>query len=472
MKRKIFCAFALLMLNYALQAQVTQASQLLTADDAYNKGILYGFSGLVLKDMEKAKGYFLQSIALGKIKAHYELANIYALEDNAESRSKAIFHFEKAAQSGNADAWLGLGNLFYKTNIEQQDFTKAFEYYKKGADLNNNNCLAFVGYFYFKGLHGQQDYKMAFDYFTKASLKDNPMAFYFLGLQYRNGYGVERNISLARTLLIKSASYNHFQAIKELEIKEPENRTTPVVPPAIIQLGQVNGYTRTKHNMKPGSIIGMYKGYAIRYDFSGKNILSVFPLEVNFNAIGNNITGTWKEEGVDTEIQATYSESGLVFSNTKQNKKDHYSEFKGGEFWQFNNAKFNLLQQKDETFITGNIQQYSNARKEPGRPLYIHLSRATTIEEAKELNKDAITLACNSPFTKNIQVTFKITQTTPVALKMYSDQGIVVFNQNAGTLPAGTYTRNFSIASNISSGSYILKLETKMDNKSMIIIKQ
>jgi uncharacterized protein len=472
MKKHIFCAILLMLLGYASQAQGTQVNQPLTADEAFNKGLLFGFSGLVIKDVEKAKNFFLQAVTLGHTKANFELGKIYAAEDNSASKIKAVTYFEKAAQLGITDAWTQLGYLFYQTKIENQDFEKAFAYFKKGAEANNNDCLAVVGYFYFKGLNKEQDYAKAFEYFTKAAEKDNPMAIYFMGLQYRNGYGVERNKDLARSLLVKSSRYNHFQAIKELEIKEPENPIQPIETPKIIQLDQVNGYKRIKHNMNAASIAGAYKGYAIRYDFSGKNILSVFPLEVNFKIEGNNVTGTWKEEEKTTNVTATYSERGLSFLNTEYNKIDHYSEFKGGEVWQFNNAKFNLLQQTDNTYITGNIQLYSNLRKEPGRPLYIHLSRATTNDEAKVLGKNAITLACNSPFTNDIQVTFKITQTTAVILKFYTQQGVAIFTQNAGTLPAGTYTRNFNIANTTTNGSYILQLETKTGNKSMLIIKQ
>jgi uncharacterized protein len=472
MKKYLFCAILLMLLGYASQAQGTQVNQPLTADEAYNKGLLFGFSGLVIKDIEKAKNFFLQAVTLGHTKANFELGKIYAAEDNSASKIKAVSYFEKAAQLGITDAWTQLGYLFYQTKIENQDFEKAFAYFKKGAEANNNDCLAVVGYFYFKGLNKEQDYTKAFEYFTKAAEKDNPMAIYFIGLQYRNGYGVERNKDLARSLLVKSSRYNHFQAIKELEIKEPENPIQPIETPKIIQLDQVNGYKRIKHNMNEASIAGAYKGYAIRYDFSGKNILSVFPLEVNFKIDGNNVTGTWKEEDKTTNVTAIYSERGLSFLNTEYNKIDHYSEFKGGEVWQFNNAKFNLLQQSNSTYITGNIQLYSNLRKEPGLPLYIHLSRTTSSEEAKELNKNTISLTSNNPFTDNIQATFKIVEASPVILKLYNAEGTLLFTENAGVLPEGTYTRSFNIAGKLAGGSYVLKLETKTDNTSIIIIKQ
>jgi hypothetical protein len=224
--------------------------------------------------------------------------------------------------------------------------------------------------------------------------------------------------------------------------------------------------------MSASSVAGIYNGYAIRYDFSGKNILSVSPLQVSFNVSGNKIKGTWIEESDTADITATFTESGLVFSNTEYTKIDHYSKFRGGEEWQFNNAKFNLLQETDKTYINGNLQLYSDLRKEPGRPLYIYLSRATTGKEAAELEKNALTLTANNPFTNNLNTTFTITQTTPVSLKLYTVSGVQIFVQDAGILPAGTYNRVFNIIGSIAGGSYVLQIETKIGSKSIVIVKQ
>jgi TPR repeat protein len=238
MKKHIFFVFTLMLLSVALSAQIPTANQTLTANEAFNKGMLYSFSGFVIIDMEKAKGFFKQALALGNTKANFELGKIYAKENKPESMALAVLYLEKAAQLGNSDAWTELGNLFYKTDLQYQDFAKSFNYFKKGADLGNNDCIAMLGYLLHKGLNKQQDYAKAFEYFEKAAQHDNPMALYFMGLQYRNGYGVERNIDLARTMLVKSAGFNHFQAIQELKASEPENPLIPITAPAVMQLNQ------------------------------------------------------------------------------------------------------------------------------------------------------------------------------------------------------------------------------------------
>jgi tetratricopeptide (TPR) repeat protein len=472
MKTHIVCALALTLSFNSSQAQVDYFAVSLNATEAFNKGMVYSSSGLVIKDMEKAKTFFQQAVDLGSSKAKFQLGKAYALEQNSESRIKAIFYFEQAAQDGITDAWTELGNLFYQTTLLHQNYMKAFAYFKKGAELKNNDCLATVGYFYFKGLNNDQDYLKAFEYFTRAAEKNHPMALYFLGLQYRNGYGVSRNVTLARTLLTQSANLNHFQAKHELTVPDPENPIEALNPPAILRLDYVNGFQRIKHNMQANSIIGDYKGYAIRYDFSGRNILSVFPLELTLKTIGDKVEGTWKEEGIVTNINAKCTENGLIFSNTSYNKVDHYSAFRGGEIWQFNNAKLNLLQETDSTYINGNVQLYSTIRKEPGLPFYVTLTRATSKKEIDNLISNGLTLSCNSPFENNIQVTFEVKQKSQVALKLITQQGLQIFTQNAGILPAGTYTRNFNMARNLAGGSYVLQIETNAGNKSIVIVKQ
>jgi uncharacterized protein len=471
MKKNIFYAVTLLLLCIAAKGQ-PQVNRIVTpADEAFNKGMMYSFSGMLLPDMEQAKGFFKQALELGNTKADLELGKIYAKETSAESRITAAFYLEDAAKRGNTNAYTELGNLYYQTSLQYQDFAKAFDYFNKGSILGNSDCTAMTGYFYYKGLHKRQDYAKAFEYFKKAAEKENPLAIYFMGLQYRNGYGLERNADMARPLIAKSAGYNHQQALIELTMPQPENPLTPIAPPVIMQLNEVNGYKRMKHNMATTSVGGEYKGYAIRYDFSGKNILSVYPLQVDFNVSGNKVTGIWKEGSDTAIIDARCTESSLEFLNTSYHKIDHNSEKRGGEVWQFNNAKFNMLQQTDNTYITGNIQLYSPLRKEPGMPLYIHLTRATTTEEAKKIDNSGVTLTATNPFNSSLQVTFKIMQTTPVQLKLFTADGVQIFTQNAGILPAGTYTRRINVNSSMVGGSYVLQVETKAANKSITIVK-
>jgi len=297
------------------------------------------------------------------------------------------------------------------------------------------------------------------------------MAIYYQGLEYRNGYGVERNADKAKELLTAAANKGEKQARKELKIAEAENPQTPLLSPVSIQQNNNDVYRRIRHNLPQGSVRGTYKGYAIRYDWSGQHIISIFPLEVSFNSLGDKISGTWKEGKDVTDINAVFTDSALLFSNTQYNKIDHYSEFKGGEVWKFNNAKFNLLQQPDSTFITGNIQLYSDSRKEPGKPLYIHLTRATTLSEQALLSKELTTISCNNPFDNTLSVTFTIPVASPVIIQLVTSQGQVIHTENAGTLQAGTYRRNIPVLK-AAAGSYILELQTKAGKQVKTIVKQ
>jgi uncharacterized protein len=437
------------------------------------KGLSYSTLGLVLKDINKAIPFFHQSAGLGNVKAMLSLGKLYSEEKGYLNKDSALSWFNQAAELGNSEAWLRIGNLYrFALAGIAQDFDKAYSFYEKGAAKGDADCLSMLGYFHYKGLAGKQNYSLAYTYLTMAADKGNATAKYFKGLIYRNGYGVERNLDKAKELLTSAVSRGEKQAIKELKNLNPENPIVPILPPVKIQQFDNSTYHRIKHNLPAGSVKGNYRGFAIRYDWSGQNIISIFPLEVLFDEVGSIVTGTWKEGNDITDIDAVFTDSSLVFANTQYKKIDHYSEFIGGEVWQFNNARFNLLQLSDSIFITGNIQLYSNIRKETGKPLYIHLSRAKTKDEFIVMDKTKSSITCNNPFDNSLSITFTIPSTTPVVIQLLNIHGQPIMTEHAGTLHSGTYRKVLQISSKLASGNYILQLISNAGKESKIIIKQ
>jgi uncharacterized protein len=439
------------------------------------KGLNYYAGNSVLKDMEQARKHLFQSAGLGNSTAMFFLGKLFSTEKKYHNSDSALYWYIRAAESGNVESYADMGNLYHYALIGlKQDFKKAFSFYEKGAEKGNAHCIAMLGYHYYKGLSGKQDYQKSFEYFSKAAQLGSAMGIYFTGLQYRNGYGVERNLEKAKGLLISAANKNEWQAVKELELPTPENPLMPVTPPNMFPLS--NGHTaykRVKHNVTEASIKGTYNGYAVRYDFSGKNILSIFPLTITFDKSGTKITGVWKEQNELTNIEAVYTDSALLFKNTQYTRKDHNSANRiEGEPWEFKNAQFNLLQQPDSTYITGNIQLYSNMRREPGMPLFIKLSRPTTATEKTVIERGQNSITSNNPFTTNLLVTFKIAKTTEVIIKVHNIEGKVILTEQAGLLSAGTYHRQLTLPENFAKGSYLLELHTKDGIKTKLIIKQ
>jgi uncharacterized protein len=457
----------------AVYGQQPSALPANTSDALYAKGLTYSSSGLVLKDIAKARNFYYQAADQGNSKAMLSLGSLNAQEQGYLNVDSALYWYNAAAAKGNNEAWLHLGNLYHFAQAGVvQDFGKAYTYYQQGAAAGDINCIAMLGYYHYKGLSGKQNYALANSFFTRAAEKGNPMATYYLGLQYRNGYGVQRDTDKATELLSIAAKTGQGQAKKELEIPQPENPVTPLISPVKMQQNNNSAYQRIKHNLAAGSLNGNYKGYAIRYDWSATNIISIFPLEITFRSDGDKVTGTWNEENSVTDIEGVLTETALLFNNTAYNKKDHYSEFKGGETWQFNNAKFNLLQEPDSVFITGNLQLYSHVRREPGKPLFIYVTRATTPAEKIGMDKTPINITCNNPFSNTLAVSFNIPVSTPVTLQLVNQHGQVVYTENAGTLQAGTYRRIIEVSPGMSMGSYVLELVTKTGKKAKMILKQ
>jgi hypothetical protein len=299
----------------------------------------------------------------------------------------------------------------------------------------------------------------------------NTSAMYYLALLYKNGYYLPRNADSANALLTRAAK-KQKQAQHELNATAPENPLDPILPPASRLNDNAGTYQLVKHNVNVKLLPGKYKGYAIRYDWSGQHILSVFPVAATFVADNNNITGRWVEGHDSASFQATCTDSAMVFDNTVYTKTDHYSNYKGheqGEQWQFNRGYFNLSQKPDSVYLTGNLRLYSNWRKEFGNPVYVHLAR---VAPAAGNDPMVPALSALNPFHEQLPVTFTISVSSSVTFMVKTMLGQPLLVEQAGVLQPGTYQRTLQLPGTIPGGSYLLQLQTSSGISSIIIIKQ
>lgn len=419
---------------------------------------------------EKLKTQYLAAAQHGDRTAMEKLAFIYYNEKKSSaSFAEAVKWFNSAGVAGSGIAWHMLGRIYQLGNRGlQQDFTKSAGYFYKGMQAGEKNSTYMVAYYLYKGLAGKQDYDSACTLFKQLAADGQRNAMYFLGLCYRNGFGTERNAAQANYWLKQAAARQYYQAIDELKQDNPENPVTPLSIPAM------NATANSKIQLAPsGNIKGTYKGWAIRYDWSGKHITSMVPLQVQFTNSGNGIAGKWIE-GKDTAlIRGSFTDNtNLAFTNTQYSKKDHYTK-NPSEPWQFTNASLQHLQMADSLYITGNIHVYSPKRKEPGQPLYIQLSRVAMPDELNPTvaaNK-SLTVYPN-PFHDQVKVNFELEQSKPVTISLFTMQGQLVTADNAGTLSAGVYTRTIQTPAALAPGSYIVNVTTGTASKQNIVIKQ
>lgn len=110
--------------------------------------------------------------------ALYEFGKNYY---DSQNYKKAVEWFEKAANSGNADAMYIMKMLDESTPLDKFYFEEGRRYYIRNA------------------------YKEAFEYFRKAADFGNSDAMYYLGCFYKNGEGVTKDILRARFWYKKAA---------------------------------------------------------------------------------------------------------------------------------------------------------------------------------------------------------------------------------------------------------------------------
>ena len=338
----------------------------------------------------------------------------------------------------------------------------------------------------YKGLGCRQSYEEAAALFKRGVELSSRGSMYMLGLCYRNGYGITLNTDSARYWLVKAAELGSPLAKEELQEAEPENAMAlqhAKAPSAYVlnekKAGQ--GFERVKHNVEKNKIAGVYTGYIIRYDWSGTYIIGRDKLTLKLLRQGNIITGEWTEgENLSAGVQASLSDSALVFQNTVYKRVDHYSAKKETGF-EFRNAHLKLAASGDSVFLAGNIQLYSQRLREPEKPVYVSLVRTeqgekkkkASFEKASEIQSQQ--MASNevkiypNPFSSSFQAGFTLTQPATVQLLLYAMNGQEVF-RNTRQLPAGSHV--LELKADVPAGTYIFKLVYGNTIKNSIIIKQ
>lgn len=431
-------------------------------------GQLYAKDSSILDHTDSSVTWYKKAANVGISSAMMWLAAHYVRDStNKTSIAEAVNWYQQAAGANNSYACSFLG-FFYRNGRfgTHQDFALSAFYYYRGMQLGNTSCKNGVAYNLYKGLNKKQDYDSAFLLYHQLAMHTKDAnAKYFTGIFFRNGYGTERNLDSSAYWLKQAEALHYKAAANELAIETPENPVDPIVPPAEPKNFAPNTvYRRIKHNMPLEAFAGTYKGYAIRYDWSGSHVLSVSPLQVDFTNEGSQIRGIWVEDGDSTKIKGIFTDSNLAFENTRYKKVDHYAQAAGKkETKQFLNARLNLLQQPDSQYVTGNLQLYDLTRKVPARPVYIHLARvATTISNKTAVNDNLNGFYINvlpNPFSSRLQVQFRLLGTMHVKIRMATLQGQTVLQEDAGELLPGTYQHDINVPVGLSAGTYILVVD-------------
>lgn len=114
-----------------------------------------------------------------------KLTHENAKEGNKSSDVENSFnYYEKAADSGDANAQYYVGKCYYDGKGVKQDYNRAFVYFKRAADKGHIDAQYNIGFCYAEGQGVKEDYNKAFEYWKKAADKGNADAQYNLGFCY------------------------------------------------------------------------------------------------------------------------------------------------------------------------------------------------------------------------------------------------------------------------------------------------
>lgn len=154
---------------------------------AADNGLSYALAKLgdeyYFKDKNKASEYYEKAALQEHTRAQVELASLYYFK--FKNYEKALYWYEKAAQSGDSEGQQGLGMCYERMN----DYEKAISWYKKASEQGDGFAASYLGRVY---ENHYKDFEKAFYWYKKAT-EYEPVKMEELGRCYEKGIGVSIN---------------------------------------------------------------------------------------------------------------------------------------------------------------------------------------------------------------------------------------------------------------------------------------
>jgi hypothetical protein len=440
-------------------------------------------------DPKKAFSIYLQIAQTGNAKAMNAVAIQYRLGQGVtQDYQQAFSWFTKAVDNGYTPAVYNLA-LMYKYGIGcKKDYEKAYSLFANAASKNYGSALYGMGYMLYKGLGVKQDYVKAVEVFKRGiQYSAQPACMYYLGICFRNGYGVKKNTDSAYNWLNKAAAMGYTFASDELASSEPENNSTAVKllesiqtakQLSLLQRNKINNYNKIDPKIDGAHLEGVYSGYLLRYDWSGKSIISTSIVNLALTYTNNKINGLWIEnDSVSVQLDASLVRNTVTFKNTTYLKNDHYSKILPITF-DFQSANLHLITLKDSVFLEGNLSMYSPDRGEPEKPLYIVLARSGKSSDQttphlsfQDNTKDNSTLTVfPNPFTSQLNIEFDLPKECEVYTQIFTIDGKMLYSNRAGRLGKGSYVLPIRVM--LPAGTYVVKLVYENHLKTAVVVKQ
>lgn len=132
----------------------------------------------------------------GDVKSQTEVAFDYMLGINGfiKSPAEAARYYRKAAEQGNVQGQVMLGNFYSQGTGVIQDYREALRWYRKAAEEGNLDAQIALGEMYEKGQGTPQDYSEALRWYRDPAQRGRGDAQLRLGQMYFYGRGVEKDL--------------------------------------------------------------------------------------------------------------------------------------------------------------------------------------------------------------------------------------------------------------------------------------
>jgi hypothetical protein len=405
-----------------------------------------------------------------------------------QDEHEAIKWFEKAGRGGYPNGWYNLGMMYQHGLGTPTNYSTAVDMYKIGATKGNGLCSYALGYMYYKGFGCQQSYEKAFVLFNKGAGARDVESMYMKGLCFRNGYGVHSNLDSAKYWLSVAAKAGVADAAQELSNPQAENTNissieinSPFPINGPYNVNDLKSYKKIKHTLSNEDIDGEFTGLIVRFDWSGKHIVGQSPLNLKIDKKQKKqvITGLWTEDNLSTPLTGKLTDSAVIFNNMGYLKNDHYNS-KSLNDLQFKDARLQVIEKFDTTYLVGNLQLFSINHHEPEKPIFILLKRkAKDIKELanikttpKENKTDSLHfIIYPNPTTGSLRINYTLTKLCKVNVMVRNLlTSSLVYKGPAENLLPGDHIYSFNL--NSPPGTYVVILEYGNKAKSAIIFKQ
>jgi TPR repeat protein len=158
-------------------SQPAPTKQELSAEDYFNRAMLYHRGEGVAQDYQQARQWFEKAAAAGNIYGMSGLGELYRDgEGVAQDYQQARQWYEKAAAAGETVAMQNLGVLYREGQGVSQDYQQARQWYEKAVAAGNTDAMSGLGWLYEAGLGVSQDYQQARQWYEKAAAHGNEYA--------------------------------------------------------------------------------------------------------------------------------------------------------------------------------------------------------------------------------------------------------------------------------------------------------